>query len=214
MSKVIVIGLAAALLGAASASDAAITVSSTPFASFDAAAQHVIIDFDAPLASGFTITGGLQRTANDSLGAQPAIAPNVKGTSRYWSINPGNPGTLQSTTGGYRQVSFLWGSMDKYNTLTLLGAGGSVLGSWTGAQVYQPSNGDQFGSGTNRRVMFTSSANLIHGIRLNSTQPAFEIDDVAFAQPVPEPATWAMMILGFGAIGGSLRSRRRMSALA
>lgn len=28
---------------------------------------------------------------------------------------------------------------------------------------------------------------------------------------VPEPATWAMMLVGFGAIGGALRSRRRVS---
>lgn len=26
--------------------------------------------------------------------------------------------------------------------------------------------------------------------------------------PVPEPATWAMMVLGFGAIGGAMRARR------
>lgn len=29
--------------------------------------------------------------------------------------------------------------------------------------------------------------------------------------PVPEPATWAMMMIGFGAIGYSMRSRRRRS---
>jgi hypothetical protein len=31
---------------------------------------------------------------------------------------------------------------------------------------------------------------------------------------VPEPAVWAMMLLGFGAIGGALRMGRRRSALA
>jgi hypothetical protein len=30
--------------------------------------------------------------------------------------------------------------------------------------------------------------------------------------PVPEPATWAMLVLGFGAVGGALRSRRRAAA--
>ncbi len=29
--------------------------------------------------------------------------------------------------------------------------------------------------------------------------------------PVPEPATWAMMMIGFGAIGGALRRRQRQS---
>jgi hypothetical protein len=31
---------------------------------------------------------------------------------------------------------------------------------------------------------------------------------------VPEPATWAMMLVGFGAAGGMIRSRRRTQALA
>ncbi len=31
---------------------------------------------------------------------------------------------------------------------------------------------------------------------------------------VPEPATWALMIIGFGMIGGTLRIRRRQAALA
>jgi hypothetical protein len=33
------------------------------------------------------------------------------------------------------------------------------------------------------------------------------------AAPVPEPATWAMMLIGFGAIGGLARARRRRLAL-
>ena len=31
---------------------------------------------------------------------------------------------------------------------------------------------------------------------------------------VPEPSTWALMILGFGAVGGSMRSRRRSTKVA
>ncbi len=32
--------------------------------------------------------------------------------------------------------------------------------------------------------------------------------------PVPEPATWAMMLIGFGAVGWQIRRQRRTSALA
>jgi len=47
---------------------------------------------------------------------------------------------------------------------------------------------------------------------LNSTQNAFEIDNLRI-NPVPEPATWAMMLVGFAGIGMSLR-RRRQTVLA
>jgi hypothetical protein len=31
---------------------------------------------------------------------------------------------------------------------------------------------------------------------------------------VPEPATWAMMLMGFGGLGVALRARRRTAAIA
>ena len=34
---------------------------------------------------------------------------------------------------------------------------------------------------------------------------------LTFAQ-VPEPAAWTLMLVGFGALGASLRSRRRIAA--
>ena len=48
--------------------------------------------------------------------------------------------------------------------------------------------------------------------RLVLTGLTLETADLAGA--VPEPATWAMMVLGFGAVGGALRARRRGLALA
>ena len=48
---------------------------------------------------------------------------------------------------------------------------------------------------------------------------AFAVDDVTFGLPeqvygVPEPGTWALMIIGFGAVGSVLRSRRTLAAPA
>ena len=45
----------------------------------------------------------------------------------------------------------------------------------------------------------------------------FVVDDISFtgpavAQGVPEPATWAMMMLGFGALGGVMRRRAKVTA--
>lgn len=37
------------------------------------------------------------------------------------------------------------------------------------------------------------------------------ITDNAIAAPgVPEPAAWALLILGFGAVGAGMRTRRRL----
>lgn len=43
-------------------------------------------------------------------------------------------------------------------------------------------------------------------LRANTGQGAFLVDDIAAA--VPEPATWLMMILGFGLVGSQLRRRK------
>jgi hypothetical protein len=51
-----------------------------------------------------------------------------------------------------------------------------------------------------------------------STSPDINSDAVNFAlaptSGVPEPATWAMMLFGFGAIGFWLRRRRTRLAIA
>jgi hypothetical protein len=38
------------------------------------------------------------------------------------------------------------------------------------------------------------------------------IAECAVCTAVPEPDTWAMMLIGFGVVGGALRSRRRVAA--
>jgi PEP-CTERM motif len=62
---------------------------------------------------------------------------------------------------------------------------------------------------------------LIAGVELTLTgaEPAgFNIDNLRFgragqiiAPQVPEPATWAMMLAGFGIVGGAMRRRQRTS---
>ena len=48
---------------------------------------------------------------------------------------------------------------------------------------------------------------------LNGFVPiAIHTDFIASAMAVPEPATWALMILGFGAVGGAMRRRHAVKA--
>ncbi|WP_419813710.1 PEPxxWA-CTERM sorting domain-containing protein [Glacieibacterium sp.] len=48
----------------------------------------------------------------------------------------------------------------------------------------------------------------------NGEPPFSLLDGVSVTAAVPEPATWAMMILGMGAVGAASRLRRRQAGLA
>ncbi|MDO7841779.1 PEPxxWA-CTERM sorting domain-containing protein [Sphingomonas sp. CA1-15] len=54
-------------------------------------------------------------------------------------------------------------------------------------------------------VFFTTSSNLAF-IANTSQDTAFSVSGIAAA---PEPASWAMMIGGFGLVGGAMRQRKR-----
>lgn len=59
-------------------------------------------------------------------------------------------------------------------------------------------------------VLFTGQFDA----RTSSTFDAIATFDAPPTGAIPEPATWAMMILGFGAAGTAIRSRRRAIAAA
>jgi len=85
------------------------------------------------------------------------------------------------------------------NVLTPTSGGG--FGGW---DSFSASTGD-FVAGTNvltvKVVNFAQNGGNPTGFRLEFGQ-----SDVA---AVPEPATWALMIMGFGAVGAAMRSNRR-----
>jgi choice-of-anchor C domain-containing protein len=59
----------------------------------------------------------------------------------------------------------------------------------------------------------SSTANLVFSSTLNNPYgPA--LDNVSISGGVPEPATWALMIIGFGGIGAALRRRRQLPLAA
>ena len=90
------------------------------------------------------------------------------------------------------------------NTFEVLFGGNSVFGL---ANV--PSSGQQY----NVSVTATSASSLLSFVFRDD--PSFLLLDnvsIARATPgVPEPATWAMMLFGFGAMGAALRRRPKAS---
>ncbi|HEY8002956.1 MAG TPA: PEPxxWA-CTERM sorting domain-containing protein [Phenylobacterium sp.] len=71
------------------------------------------------------------------------------------------------------------------------------------------------GSGSVNALMAQyTSQGFLDTLPTGQTDTIFRAGSQSFAFAVPEPSTWAMMIMGFGAMGAVLRRRRRVLALA
>jgi|JI10StandDraft_1071094.scaffolds.fasta_scaffold03833_15 hypothetical protein len=165
--------------------------------------QTVLVSFDAPLPTGYALSG----TYGIVSGSSSAAATPATDASKYLYVsNSLGNGIAKLTTPNLRSVSFYWGSVDNYNFVDVLGAGGATLLTLAGSAL-PVANGNQFISSTNRRVSFDAgTGEVITGLRFRSTGVAFELDSIAGAA-VPEPASWMLLIAGFGMIGASMRRR-------
>jgi hypothetical protein len=198
--------LAVALAGmCASAGMATVTISTIPFQVLPLNAT-ALVDFQNPLPSGFTATSvgnvTLQNGSHSGVAAEP-----MNDATQYLAISNGSY-TLQSTT-GYDRMSFYWGSIDPANRIDLLDSNGSIFYSLLGNSplLTWSADGNWWGDWSNRTVSFASDQK-IYGAKFSFAGTAFELDNVAFAA-VPEPATWGLMIVGFGLIGAALRTSRK-----
>lgn len=135
-------------------------------------------------------------------------------TTRYLAVLGGNSATL-TLAQSYRNLSFYWGSIDPFNSVTFLNAAGQNVGTFTGAQIPgAPDNGAQGDALNNRRVNFDFGTDSVNSITFSSRQNSFELDTIAAGGAVPEPATWAMLLAGMGMVGASMRRRRTNSVTA
>ena len=203
-------GAAAAML-LTSGAQAVTTTSQNGAPDVGPSGDQLLVTFDSAPALGSTVTGFMTAIGSSTFAAAPALD-----TTRYGYVSTMGSSVATFTSGfDLNRVSFYWGSIDSYNFVDILGAGGITLLTMSGSEI-PPANGDQTLPGTNRRVFYSvQGSEVITGIRFRTTGIAFEIDDIAgnaAGNPlpvVPEPATWAMMIAGFGLVGLSARSRRR-----
>jgi hypothetical protein len=212
MSKILSkFATAAALMVAcvAPASAGVIGYSWSPFDAPMAAGETMIQTFDAPLAAGYTMTwsnAGLYQGA-----LVPGIAaPPVGDDTKYLSVFTGGLATL-TAPGTISSLSFYWGSIDDYNTITFKGANGFSK-SFDGDDLNSPANGNQQAASTNRRYYFTFDPNdKINQVLFSSSGNSFEFDNIAVNDPpanVPEPLTLALFASGLA--GVTLLRRRRL----
>jgi hypothetical protein len=169
------------------------------------AGQMIVEDFTNPLPAGYSWSGSLLT----AIGSSPAAAAPAGNLTRYGYVtgSVASPGVATLDTPSLKSISFYWGSIDLYNKVEVLGAGGEVLFTVMGGD-FSAADGNRLAPGTNRRVSFNKGTGpAISGLRVTTTGIAFEFDDFA-AAAVPEPATWAMLIAGFGLVGFAMRRQR------
>ncbi|WKA30647.1 Npun_F0296 family exosortase-dependent surface protein [Bradyrhizobium roseum] len=156
-------------------------------------------DFNAG-PSPFTNTtpvGNLLYTGSTSGQNANPFGDDTQYVSVGTSATPQSATLLVSSFANY--VGLYWGSIDTYNNILITYADStfdSVNSNLYG--LLTPSNGDQGLNGSKYVNIFTDKA--IASITFSSTNKAFEFDNVSIAA-VPEPSTWAMMILGFLGVG-------------
>lgn len=101
---------------------------------------------------------------------------------------------------------------DRYNAAYLLNvAAGQSVSLVNYAFLARDVNGPTAGDVA---LAIATGQALLAAPRLEGLSSAQVARIVNFAAPVPEPKTWAMMLLGFGMVGAGLRRRRGTMAVA
>lgn len=210
MSIRVSVALAAALAAMAASAGAGVTY--VPFGTTIPAGESLITDFAT--SAGLTGAFHMPTSSQGGVTAAPAYTGSGFDTAQYLSIEG-----LQGDTGATlsfaprKEVSVYVGSLDDYNTLTVLFQGSGPI-SYTGTQLAALTGACTGGGQTigcsNGRFVF-DFANKIDGLSFQSGSNAFEVASVS-GTGVPEPAGWALMLLGIAAVGAGLRSERRLAA--
>ncbi len=144
------------------------------------------------------------------IAADPAVLPMG---DPYLAVMTGQVANF--TFAGLSQLGLDYGSADAYNSFQLFFADGTNQ-TLTGQNIIDigDANGDQLSPRTNGRLTFNAgTGSAITGLRLTSTGNSLESDTYGVVAAVPEPSTWAMMLIGFGAAGASMRRRKRVFAM-
>lgn len=203
-------GVAAAALACASSASAATIVLQSDFEEVAVSSgSYVVVE----TADGWTKGAG---TAGIEIQNYAAGAPASDGGLKFVELDSHSNSSMFYTfgVGGTFELSFLYsprpGVAAGSNGVTLFlngnpldppgeitGVGGAST-NWTSHQV-------KFSANAGDTIMFKATG--------ASDSYGGYLDNITISSAVPEPATWAMMITGFGLAGSAIR-RRRVALLA
>lgn len=173
--------------------------------------QALVCDFDTTCLDKLTGNYGIVQGTTAAW-----AAPQLLNTSNFLVVpGTGARGVAQldlAWLGPLKSISFEWGSVDLYNSLQIALASGPVF-TLSGSNVVTANYGSQTNPTANGVFdLVFDEIETVLWFRLISTDIAFEFDNV-YAETVstgavPEPASWAMMIVGFGIVGLARRRQR------
>ena len=156
------------------------------------------------LVTDFSTNAGLPDGTNYALvtgdasdNAAPAYNSTTQDPNQYLALYADGSVTL-ALPAGSDVVDVYLGSLDSYNTISFSNGTsytGALLANLTGAV----DNGDQWSGSSNGLFVFSFSQ-PVSSVTFASSSIAFEVAGVS-VDPVPEPSTWAMMLLGFAGLG-------------
>jgi len=187
-------------------------------------------------SNGLSPNGGFATLGSGStaINGWTVVGGSVDWIQGYWQssdgdgfsvdLNGNSPGgvaqTINTVVGQSYTLTFdMSGNPDSFRgetRIAVIGAGGATIGAasytLTGANtranmLWQNEVFNFVATGATTEIRFTS------GNGGDNCCFGGAIDNVAVGTAVPEPATWAMLIVGFGGVGAIAR-RRRAAALA
>ena len=205
MKNVALLALASGMALVASSANAAVTISNT-----------------GATPNAWTVSGGGQPGySGAAVTASNQYWEANSATSSWVSINAAGISTVAPTTsnGSYTYSTFFFGNQndvlnfrfwadDVVTSMLVDGVAQTIAGG-----TYTTSTLGSFKVLTNTQSSHTLSFTVLNnGNPSNANATGFRFEQIGAA--VPEPATWGMMIVGFGLMGGVLRRRSTKVAFA
>jgi hypothetical protein len=170
------------------------------------AGYNLYSDFDTPLAQS-VVTGTNIAFPTGTVSGQYVQVPG--NNTPYLVVFGGGSATITFNQ-IVKSFSFDYSTVDTYNNL-LITYDDATTDPVSGTDIlnaYLLPSGSTSGS-----FIVNGNGKTISSITLTTTSNSFEVDNLAISAnlaAVPEPATWAMMLTGFGLVGLSARRRQRV----
>jgi hypothetical protein len=227
MSKLVVTAVAAVILGSAPARAADIVTNGSFTAGFSGWTQYNTVAGPNDQVAGGAGTPAVVQFNVTGTGAQSAARFDVGDTDGAFNGTFGGGGLTQTVTsaGGLYLFS---ASVAAFNASQFTNLSGGRFQALVDGAVLASFDINEIASNETRRGLLTFATTLSagnHVLSIQALRNGLRSDNTPFqyftnvrldnvVAGVPEPATWGLMLTGFGMVGAGMRARRRSVAFS